>query len=426
MVVDIDIVEELRPVIVLSTKNIMDLRNYISLKHAASTSGEKAAILADAINRIIDGRTPELPAPHKENLRKSIIKASVARNFQDISLADVFEECVKIAEDTGRPDFHPELCSWMSRTIQREIRAEELTAYMRNTSGNADPVQAPEPESKAADGAVTPDNAAGGAVAPDNAVDADVTPDNGAVRPDDAGGQITLVESLYFDYIHGKGPDEADLFAVTSRTKGKRLPFSLARGIAAAVLIVFYTIFVYKLVTHHIGPGATVYAEQVVYENEDVFLQPANTASRQPNESGPPVVSAGGLPGDSTSPEGESGTVKGVKMVMRATAYDLSLESCGKERSHPEYGVTFSGAKATAGRTIAVDPRVIPIGSRVRIAFPDEYKQLDGEYVAEDTGRLVKGNCVDIFFGEDRPGERTVYAKVKTFGVRKVTVTVLQ
>lgn len=51
---------------------------------------------------------------------------------------------------------------------------------------------------------------------------------------------------------------------------------------------------------------------------------------------------------------------------------------------------TSTGAKATEGKTIAVDPKVIPYGSEVVI---------DGlTYFAEDCGGLIKGNKVDIFF----------------------------
>lgn len=51
---------------------------------------------------------------------------------------------------------------------------------------------------------------------------------------------------------------------------------------------------------------------------------------------------------------------------------------------------TSTGAVATQGRTIAVDPNVIPYGAKVII---------DGhEYVAEDCGSAIKGNCIDIYF----------------------------
>ena len=42
-----------------------------------------------------------------------------------------------------------------------------------------------------------------------------------------------------------------------------------------------------------------------------------------------------------------------------------------------------------AGRTIAVDPRVIPLGSKVRMNGK--------EYIAEDTGGAIKGKRIDLF-----------------------------
>ncbi len=55
------------------------------------------------------------------------------------------------------------------------------------------------------------------------------------------------------------------------------------------------------------------------------------------------------------------------------------------------YGRTTStGALATANHTIAVDPRVIPLGSKIMI---------NGiVYIAEDRGGGVKGNHIDIYF----------------------------
>lgn len=113
------------------------------------------------------------------------------------------------------------------------------------------------------------------------------------------------------------------------------------------------------------------------------------------------------------------------KLRMKATAYDLSYKSCKKTREHPAYGITKSGTKAKAGRTIAVDPSVIPLGTRVYISFPEKYKHLSGIYVAEDTGSLIKGHSVDIFFGEDKPGELVIYNKANEFGIQQVDVYIL-
>ena len=127
------------------------------------------------------------------------------------------------------------------------------------------------------------------------------------------------------------------------------------------------------------------------------------------------------------SAEGAKTDRTGIKgLRMKATAYDLSVESCGKSRNHPSYGITSSGTRAAIGRTVAVDPSVIPLGSRLYIKFPKSYSSLDGIYVAEDTGSKIKGNKIDIFLGEDKVGESIVHEKADNFGVQMVEVTVLK
>jgi 3D (Asp-Asp-Asp) domain-containing protein len=61
-------------------------------------------------------------------------------------------------------------------------------------------------------------------------------------------------------------------------------------------------------------------------------------------------------------------------------------------------GITYTGTKATVGRTVAVDPAVIPLGSWL-------YIEGFGWRRAEDTGGKVKGNVIDIYVGEG-PGAR--------------------
>ena len=57
-------------------------------------------------------------------------------------------------------------------------------------------------------------------------------------------------------------------------------------------------------------------------------------------------------------------------------------------------GYTSTGTKATEGRTIAVDPAVIPYGSQVVIAYEDGTKE---RYTAEDCGGAIRGNHIDVY-----------------------------
>lgn len=89
-------------------------------------------------------------------------------------------------------------------------------------------------------------------------------------------------------------------------------------------------------------------------------------------------------------------------MVFEATAY------C--------YGsVTKTGTSPVEGRTIAVDPEVIPLGSQVHVSC-ETWPEVDGVYIAEDTGRLVKGLIIDIYMTDRNAciqwGRRTVEVKI--------------
>lgn len=93
-------------------------------------------------------------------------------------------------------------------------------------------------------------------------------------------------------------------------------------------------------------------------------------------------------------------------MSVEVTAYTLSEASCGKGAGHPAYGRTATGMNLAghtleSARAIAVDPRIIPLGSKVRLHFSDaDMQRYNGIYTAVDTGGAISGNRIDLFAGE--------------------------
>ena len=93
-----------------------------------------------------------------------------------------------------------------------------------------------------------------------------------------------------------------------------------------------------------------------------------------------------------TSSTSNSASKNGKHMVVQATAYAGD-------------SITSTGTVPKLG-TIAVDPRVIPYGSKVYIP------QFNKTFIAEDCGGAIKGNIIDIFMGSESEcykwGRRTI------------------
>lgn len=87
------------------------------------------------------------------------------------------------------------------------------------------------------------------------------------------------------------------------------------------------------------------------------------------------------------------------------TAYCSCKKCCG--RWSPEVtgkpSTTESGTHPAQGRTVAVDKRVIPLGTHIMIN--------GHEYIAEDTGSAVDGNHIDVYFSS--------HAEARKFGMKK-------
>lgn len=88
------------------------------------------------------------------------------------------------------------------------------------------------------------------------------------------------------------------------------------------------------------------------------------------------------------------------------TAYCNCKKCCGKWSGGP----TAIGKMPKEGRTIAVDPKVIPLGSKISI---------NGKtYTAEDTGSAIKNKKIDIYFDS--------HSEAWNFGKQKAKVYLIK
>ncbi len=133
---------------------------------------------------------------------------------------------------------------------------------------------------------------------------------------------------------------------------------------------------VYKLTYHN---GDLVNKE---YVKEIVKTKPVNKVVKEVADVDMQVATSRGTSSRNlaTSSSKTSTSQNGQSMKVVATAYS-------------GHSITATGTKPKWG-TIAVDPTVIPYGTKVYIP------QFDMVFTAEDCGSAIKGNKIDIFMND--------------------------
>lgn len=76
---------------------------------------------------------------------------------------------------------------------------------------------------------------------------------------------------------------------------------------------------------------------------------------------------------------------------------------------------TATGKYTHEGRTVAADPAVLPLGTKIQVRGAGPYS---GTYLVHDTGRKINGREIDIFMESA--------ARAKRFGKKKVRVRILE
>lgn len=94
-----------------------------------------------------------------------------------------------------------------------------------------------------------------------------------------------------------------------------------------------------------------------------------------------------------------------VTMRVKTTGYCNCSKCAGQWAGAP----TASGTRPKQGRTIAVDKRLIRLGTKVQIG--------GRTYVAEDTGSAIKGKKIDIYYSSHKRAQShgVKYQTIKVF-----------
>jgi 3D (Asp-Asp-Asp) domain-containing protein len=187
---------------------------------------------------------------------------------------------------------------------------------------------------------------------------------------------------------------------------------STAIGSAVSVLLVFSAISYADTYIRHQDPKPVQPAanQQVLISGPQPGTAPANqgveSAKQEAKTAGPAVA-------DSTAPN----TLVSEKTSAAKDDFEVAPQTY-VATAYSLRGRTASGKPVNRG-LIAADPRVLPLGTRVRL----EAGSFSGEYEVADTGGGVKGRRIDIWIPTSREamhfGRRAVKVTVLSFGGRR-------
>ena len=132
----------------------------------------------------------------------------------------------------------------------------------------------------------------------------------------------------------------------------------------------------------------TVISEKVITEPQDKIVQVQKIVTTTSRGSSLPRTTSTGASGE----------------IYKVTAYCSCAKCCGKTT-----GITASGTRATAGRTIAAP---------ARFAFGTKLSLNGKVYTVEDRGGAISGNRIDLYVSS--------HAEALAWGVRYLPVSVVQ
>ena len=167
----------------------------------------------------------------------------------------------------------------------------------------------------------------------------------------------------------------------------------LVTGVTGQLSKTANVVYVNSVETEH-----TVIAENVIQQPVDQIVK-VGTGEQVDSQAAVPAIGDGVI----VTAEGEVLTYSRAEQY-KATAYTHTDAGCDM--------ITATGTTVHIG-TVAVDPTVIPYGTRMFIVTNDG-RYVYGISTAEDCGGAIKGNRLDLYFPS--------YDECRRFGVRGCTV----
>lgn len=120
-------IQELAAKKVLTTEDIIILKDYIAKKYESHSSLYRAKILSRAVHQILDNNIPAVNREDKSLIKHDILKNTILDNGQNIFLDDIFKACISRHEKSS--EFIENLQNWINNHVENKVSKAELESY---------------------------------------------------------------------------------------------------------------------------------------------------------------------------------------------------------------------------------------------------------------------------------------------------------
>jgi 3D (Asp-Asp-Asp) domain-containing protein len=508
----VKLIDSLRSKAILTNKNVLDLRWFISNKYPDMDPKQAAKIFADSINKIIDKNLPMIKEVYRPKIKSLLFEGAVKKPTFEITCADVFKICVKVKVDND--EYIGELAKWTGYMTGKAISSErlkyitnqahslineypfknidEVFEILQEKSKNINPFATGEfkipsmsnfDSNQGVDGisetfsksnafSLSQQNTAEDTFSNETYSENQSITNNSSAYSENFSADSFSSKDFpntgnyenrkQSDFTHVDYNEYKPIYSFEKSSvsfydeNDKNVKKKFSTFIKKVTMRKFLTVSVTAATAYMFAKSAMVSPDaadtltskntldgyepltnvntsstNLIVENMSVavesqttpqFSKASGTVDKiyMEEEAPAPIVVETPVMQETVNKTSSNDYIANSTQTlnMSSTAYDLSPESCGKSPGDAGYGITASGTTATAGRTVAVDPSQIPLGTELYIVFPSAWSHLNGIYVAEDTGGAIGNNRIDIFMGENS------YDTCIQYGVHDVTVYV--
>ncbi|MGF7057582.1 hypothetical protein [Brassicibacter mesophilus] len=124
----IDILEKLKHKEIINDKNVLELRNYISINYPHISSYEASLLFADSIHKILDDNIECFDKSHRDYVKKTLISNSVHKSSFTINANDIFNAIISL--DIDSYSYLEGLTDWINKNQDIEISKDHLLDFI--------------------------------------------------------------------------------------------------------------------------------------------------------------------------------------------------------------------------------------------------------------------------------------------------------